>query len=193
MAMGIVSDKEFDDDLSKVGATQIIDPTSHEFARTDIAKIQDLERGRGTGNVQVPEGLRKIIGEESAINGRESALDLADRFGVSPSSVSAYNQGARSTASYNDRPDISHITEAKLKIAKKARNRLVLALNSITQDKIEAAKIKDISGVAKDMSAIIRNMEPEHPTNNGQNGPTFIFYSPQFRSEQHFDTVTVKE
>jgi hypothetical protein len=189
MAMGIVSDNDFNSELSKVGVNQnkLVDPTSHD------AVIIDLERGRGIGNLQVPEGLRKVIGDESITSGRASALDLANNFGISPSSVSAYNQGAHSTSSYSDRPDVSHITTAKLKIATKARNRLVLALNSLTQEKIEAAKVKDIAGVAKDMSAIIRNMEPEHPTNTNLNGPTFIFYSPQFRSEQSFEVIHVKE
>lgn len=187
MSMGIVSDEEFNLEKRKICPPALIDPTSHE------AVIVELERGRGQGNVEVPDSLRKVIGEESATNGRASALELADRFGVCPSSVSAYNQGSHSTASYNDRPDLSHITEAKLKIAKKARNKLVLALNSLTQDKIEAAKVKDIAGVAKDMSAIIRNMEPERPTNNGVGGPTFIFYSPQMRTEKVFDVINVKE
>jgi len=187
MAMGIVSDEEFNLEKRKICPPSLIDPTSHE------AVIVELERGRGQGNVEVPDSLRKVIGEESAINGRSSALELADRFGVSPSSVSAYSNGSRSTASYENQPDLSHITAAKLKIAKKARNRLVLALNSLTQEKIEAAKVKDISGVAKDMSAIIRNMEPERPTNNGAGGPTFIFYSPQMRTEKVFDIVQVKE
>ena len=186
MSMGIVSDNDFDSELDKLTPS----PNGDK-----IAVIQNIEKGRGNGNNEVPEGLRKIIGEESAINGRASALELANNFDVSPSSVSAYNKGSHSTASYEDRPNIGFINSRKQYIAKKARNRLVLALNSLTQDKINDAKAKDIAGVAKDMSAVIRNMEPEVPKNNNGNngGPTFIFYSPQIRSEKVFDVVHVKE
>lgn len=182
MAMGIVNNDDFDSELGKLCPS------------TDTIKgeIKDIERGRGIGDKAVPDTLRKIIGEESAINGRNSALTLASQFDISPSSVSAYSKGAHSTASYDDRPNDSHISKAKLKIASKARNRLVMALNSLTQDKIESAKVKDISGVAKDMAAVIRTMEPEK-SNSDSNGPTFIFYSPQIRSEKVFDVIHVKE
>lgn len=188
MGMGIVSDDAFDSELSKIGPTPIKDVESHE-----IAIIQEINRGRGEGNIEVPNGLRKIIGDESVTQGRASALELANNFGISPSSVSAYAQGAHSTSSIDTKPDISGIITAKLRIAKKARNRLVTALNAITPDKISEAKVKDIAGVAKDMSAIIKNMEPESGRNVSENGPTFIFYSPQFRKEEHFDVVQVKE
>lgn len=186
MAMGVVSDKDFKSEQDKLCPKDMTDPTSHE------AVIIDLEKGRGVHNLQVPEALRKVIGEEAISGGRSSALDLANNFGVSPSSVSAYSQGAHSTSSIDKKPDLSGIISAKLRIAKKARNRLNLALNNITDEKIASAKVKDIAGVAKDMSAIIKNMEPER-ANSNEGGPTFIFYSPQFRSEQNFETVVVKE
>jgi len=189
MAMGIVSDKDFDKALNDVTPCPPLPLGGTEGKGVAIVPIN---RGRGS-NPEVPEGLRKIIGEESAINGRASALDLADRFGVSPSSVSAYTHGSTSTASYNNQPNIAHINGAKERVAKKARNRLVMALNSLTKEKIENAKAKDIAGVAKDMAAVIKTMEPEGPKTNGNSGPTFIFYSPQMRREEVYDIVRVKE
>jgi len=191
MPMGIVSDKDFEKALGDVTPCP---PLPTRESGKEIAVIIDTTKGRGLGNIEVPEGLRKVIGEESAINGRASALDLADRFGVSPSSVSAYNHGSNSTASYDEQPNLGIINDAKSRVAKKARNRLVMALNSLTKEKIESAKAKDIAGVAKDMAAVIRTMEPEQPKLNGGNtGPTFIFYSPQMRSEKVFDVIQVKE
>lgn len=181
--MGIVSDKEFDHALNDATASPNPPPV----------QIIDMEKGRGKGNVEVPEGLRKIIGEESAVNGRASALEIANQFGVSPSSVSAYSHGARSTATIDTTPDINNINAAKLRVAKKARNRLVMALNSLTQEKIDGAKAKDIAGVAKDMAVVIKNMEPEGPKTNANGGPTFVFYSPVFKREEHFDVVRVTE
>lgn len=187
MAMGIVSDKDFNSELDKLSPAQ--------SNGKPIAIIKEVEKGRGNGNKEVPEPLRKLIGEESAIQGRASALELAENFGIRPSSVSAYAQGSRSTATYEERPDIQHLNDAKLRVAKRARQKLVLALNSLTKDKISEAKAKDIAGVAKDMSAVIKNMEPDTPKNNGDgNGaPTFIFYCPQFKREEVFEVVNVKE
>lgn len=182
--MGIVSDKEFDQALNDV--------TPSQNAPTPVI-IKDMEKGRGEGNVEVPSGLRKIIGEESAINGRASALEIASNFGISPSSVSAYANGSRSTATMEEQPDVSHINQAKLRVAKKARNRLVMALNNLTEEKLAGAKAKDVAGVAKDMAAVIKVMEPEGPKVNGNSGPTFIFYSPHVKKEEHFDIVHVKE
>jgi len=189
--MGIVSDKDFDKALSDVTPCP---PLPLGGVNGIGVAIVPINKGRGEDNVEVPEGLRKIIGEEATINGRASALDLADRFGVSPSSVSAYTHGSTSTATYDDRPNLAHINEAKLRVAKKARNKLIIALNSLTKEKIENAKAKDIAGVAKDMAAVIKTMEPEQSKNpTGNTGPTFIFYSPQMRSEKVFDIVQVKE
>jgi predicted transcriptional regulator len=189
MPMGIVSDKDFESALNDATPSQNPSP----LPSIPSVEIVDMDKGRGKGNVEVPSALRQIIGEESVINGRASALEIANSFGIGPSSVSAYSHGATSTASIDTQPNLTHLNDAKLRVAKKARNRLVMALNSLTQEKIDGAKAKDIAGVAKDMSAIIRNMEPDTPKLNGSSGPTFIFYSPQMRSEKVFDVVRVKE
>ena len=190
MPMGIVSDSDFSKELGNLTPCPPIHPS---IPVNPIGIIKDIDRGRGS-NVEVPESLRKLIGDESVVSGRQSALELADRFGVSPSSVSAYSHGANNTASYDEQPNLSNINGAKLRIAKKARKRLMISLNALTEEKINSSKAKDIAGVAKDMSAIIKNMEPETPKINGSNGgPTFIFYSPQMRSEKVFDTIVVKE
>lgn len=190
MGMGIVSDSDFESEIGKLNPS-----ASQNGNGKSIAVIKEIEKGRPKGGLEVPENLRKLIGEESVINGRQEGLELASNFGISPSSVSAYANGSRSTASYENQPDLSHLNEAKLRVARKARNRLFLALNSLTKDKIETAKAKDISSVAKDMSAIIKNMEPDIPKSNGNGngGPTFIFYSPQFRKEEVFEVINVKE
>ena len=182
MALGIVSDDEFESEISSLTVP----------AQPKVS-IVDMEKGRGKDNVEVPDSLRKIIGEESAINGRESALDMANRFGVSPSSVSAYKNGSTSTSSMDEQPNREFINGARNRVAKKARNRLVMALNSLTQEKIENSRAKDIAGIAKDMSAVIKTMEPEVARFGGGSGPTFVFYSPQVRSEKVFDVVHVKE
>ena len=187
MAMGIVSDHEFYLEKEKLN--------SPDVNESPTAQIIDVNKGRGN-NPEVPNGLRNIIGETATENGRQEALALARNFGISDSSVSAYSRGATSTISYDDTPNSGVINGAKERISKKARGKLLLALNQITDEKIRDAKLRDISGVARDMSAIVKNMEDSNKGNNDQNkpsGPTFIFYSPQTRKEEVFDVVHAKE
>lgn len=192
MGMGIVSNSDFDNELENLTKLPPI-PLGGTKGKGKAIVESIPTKGRDINGMEVPDSLRKLIGNESITNGRQSALELADKFSVSPSSVSAYSQGAHSTSTYGIRPDESGINEARLRITKKARNRLTLALNSITQEKIDSAKVRDIAGVAKDMSAIISNMESKGSKAEGDNGPTFIFYSPQTRSEKVFDMIQVKE
>lgn len=192
MAMGIVSPSDFDNELDKSKSKS--DRVKNEAEITGV--INDVNRGRGTGSVEVPNTLRKIIGEESTINGRQSGVELAKSFGLSPSSVSAYANGATSTATYEDTPNKSHLNQSRERVSKSARKRLMSALRHITDDKLQEAKAKDLAGVAKDMAAVIKVMEPDTGSghaNINNNGPTFVFYSPQFRSEDAFDVVYAKE
>lgn len=193
MGMGIVSDAEFDAEIKKVSIREESIPATV----IEGTVIDSPTKGRGEGNLAVPDSLRKVIGEESAINGRASALDMAKQFGISPSSVSAYANGVTSTATY-DKPDVgltNHITQAKEKISKRARAKLMSALHHITPAKLAEAKVRDIAGVARDMSAVIKNLEPDTPRTSGHEStsPTFVFYAPQYRKEESFDTVPAKE
>ncbi len=204
MGMGIVSDSDFAQELNRVSKPEpITTSNSPNITKTItgapsiVGEVLDAPRpGRTEGATNVPEGLRKLIGEESAINGRQSAVELASQFGLSPSSVSAYANGSTSTASYDRRPNLPHINDAKVRVQKRARVKLMAALANITGDKLQGTNAKDLSGIAKDMSAVIRNMEPEadkSKSGDSENGPKFVIYSPQFRDERHFETVIVKE
>lgn len=187
--MGIVSEKDFEAEKGKIA------PSTPNPLPTKEAEIIDVNRGRGVGSVEVPNTLRNIIGEESISNGRQAAVELAQQFGISPSSVSAYGVGATSTATYSERPNLPAVNGVKEKIARRARGKLMSAISHITKDKLEAASAKDLAGIAKDMSAVVRTMEPEEPKGpkENNNGPTFVFYAPQFRKEEHYDIVHVKE
>ncbi len=181
MPMGIVSDKDFE---KEVKDSQVITPQV----------LPMIKPGRNEGDNNVPDGLRKIIGETSEIEGRQEALSLARQFGISDSSVSAYSNGSTSTSSMDKQPNLNHINEAKARISKKAQVRLIRALNHITEDKLERADVGEIASVARAMSGIVKEMEPETPKeDNSKTGPTFIFYSPQVKTEQHYDIVNARE
>jgi len=185
MPIGKVSPEEFEAELKE----------SHKNGtpkNEPLPEIIEIERpGRKTGDVNVPDSLRKLIGEESAINGRSAALDLARMFGVSDSSVSAYAKGATSTTSYNQ-PDNgikSHILEAKNRVAKRAGRKLNLAISHITDEKLAKAKVGELAIVAKSMSAVIKDMEPQQAEGGALASPQFVIYAPQFRDERSYQMV----
>lgn len=197
MAMGIVSNTDFDSELNSF--VQKREDKNESISLEDKLKklgIVTENKGRGLGSVEVPNGLRKLIGIERITDGRTSALELGKDFGISPSSVSAYTTGATSTKSYDTKPNVGVIRNVKERISKKARIKLMQALTHITDEKLSNAKLKDVSGVARDMSAVIKNMEESNSDKVNvvnQNSPQFIFYSPKFNVESDYEVITVKE
>jgi hypothetical protein len=188
--MGIVSEKDFIQEKSKLIPES--NPSENKPVEAEIVELPS--KGRGLGNVEVPDSLRRVIGETHITDGRQEAVDFAKRFGISPSSASAYGVGANSTTTYDERPNQDTIVKSKDKISKVARGKLMKALRHITDDKLNDTKARELAGIARDMSAVVKNMEDEGPkVPGGNNGPTFVFYSPQFRKEEHYDTVLAKE
>jgi len=188
--MGIVSDKEFDSALD--------DCVNPKPKSVPVAQIVDITRpGRKEGDVNVPDSLRQVIGDTAVTDGRQEAVALAKNFGLSPSAASAYANGATSTASYNEQPNKATINGAKERIAKKARAKLMLALTNLTPDKLAGAKARDIAGIARDMSQVIKNVEPDTaPGVGGVNtggGPAFVFYAPQQREESTYQVIQAKD
>ena len=180
MSMGIVSDADFERELDN----------SRSLER---AKVVTQKVGRGP-KVETPDSIRKLLGGEAVTNGHGAGLALARELGVSESSVSAYQNGATSTASM-DRPDpslLEHVNEAKSNVTIKAREKLTLAIDAITADKLQGASPRVASGVAKDMSTVVKNMEPSSE-GVGQNGTQFVFFVPPMKTEQQFKVIDVKE
>ena len=197
MAIGVVSDDEFDEEMNKSNSSNwskaIKSVPPSEIITPEIVEIK--HKGRQENDVNVPDSLRQVIGETNELEGRKSAIALAKEFGISSSSVSAYANGATSTKTYDTAKSsiIDHINRSKERISKKARRNLNLALENITPEKIAAAKLRDISGIAKDMAGIVKDMEPNTNQTEAANKPQFVFYSPQFKKEEHFDVIVVKE
>jgi predicted transcriptional regulator len=187
MPMGLVSDESLELELNRN-----VVPSNPKVT------IEPLpSSGRNKGDVNVPESLRKIIGETSVIDGRQSALQIAKEFGISPASVSAYAKGSTSTSSYHapEESIVSHITKSRHRAIKRASKTLNGALGAITQEKLDYADASDLSGIAKDMSVIIKNLEPPQvtATDGSQPIPQFVIYAPQFRDERTFESIVVNE
>jgi predicted transcriptional regulator len=186
LAIGIVSDDELQNELDRLNGN-----------KPEVQIVEKPTPGRNEGDVNVPDSLRKIIGEEAVINGRQSALALANMFGVSDSSVSAYAKGATSTSTI-DKPKssiLSHINKSRERSIKRASKKMNEALDAITPDKLADVKARDLAAIARDMSVVIKNLEPEKSSGEGEekNTPQFVIFAPQFRDERTFETMVVNE
>lgn len=176
MAMGIVSDSEFELELSRLSRNK--------------PEVQLIKHGRGNVT-EVPESVKKVIAEE-AIAGTPAKV-LAGQFNVSPSSISAYKVGATSTASY-DKPDkdlFKHVNRIKERITSKAQKRIIAALNALTPEVMSDAKPRDLAGIAKDMSTVVKNLTPDTQVINDNR--KVLIYQPRIREEDSFDVITVNE
>lgn len=176
MPLGILSDEEMESEISKLSQNN------------KQAKIIDIEKGRGP-KAETPESARKLIAE-LAISGAYTQ-EISKEFNISASSISAYKNGANSTASYNEsNPELTKSNNSvRERIASKARKKLIRALNCIDNDKLSECKARDLSGIAKDMSSVIKNMEPE--VKDVQNGTQFIFFAPHIRKESDYSVIDV--
>ena len=195
MAIGIVSDDELQSELSRLN-----NPPKARKEEVIEPEIVEMDRpGRDEGDVNVPNSIRKMLGETSVMEGRAEAVELARTFGISPSSVSAYANGSTSTASYNQpKSNIKeYINKSKERNVKRAGKVLRSALQSLTPEKLEDVTAKDLAGIAKDMAAVIKHLEPAPAPNDGENNgvrvPQFVIFAPQFRDERSFDTIHVDE
>jgi predicted transcriptional regulator len=193
MPVGLVNDDDFLKEMNKLSGRKT-EKESHPI----IPEIVELDhKGRKEGDNNVPDALRQIIGEDATINGRQSALGIARMFGISDSSVSAYAKGSTSTSSYDSpSPTIkNHIIRARQRASKKAGAVLTRALGAITQEKLDYTDAKDLSVIAKNMSAIVKDLEPpssDKPADENKQ-PQFVIFAPQFRDERSFDTIHVQE
>ena len=107
------------------------------------------------------------------------------------SSASAYKHDATSTASYNE-PDESlkkANDEVRHQIIGKARAKLIESLDSLTPEKLNGSKARDLAGIAKDMSTLINNVEPQSGDIN--NNVKFVFHVPATKKEQDFEVIDV--
>jgi predicted transcriptional regulator len=194
--MGLLDDNAFNLELARLNGSKpkVVTP---EVVPSVPPIHQTIERpGRQSGDNNVPDSLRKIIGEDALLNGRQSAVGLAKSFGISASSVSAYSKGSTSTDSYNQPKQsiIEHINKSRARVIKKASKTLNGALEAITQEKLDYTDAKDLSVIAKNMSGIIKDLEPTNPTDtDSKSSPQFIIYAPQFKSENSFDVIQVNE
>jgi hypothetical protein len=200
MPIGIVSDEDLERELNSYKPAVQLKVVDSPVVTGEIlppSSIVDIpKKGRKENDVNVPDSIRAIIGEEALLNGRASAVSLASDFGISPSSASAYAVGATSTASYNQpkKSILSVINKSRERATKRAAKTLNAALSAITQEKLDYMDGDKLSGVAKDMSVIIKNLEAKSSQEGeSKTQPQFVIFAPQFKKEENYDFITVQE
>jgi hypothetical protein len=207
MPMGVVSTEEFTKEYQNVTSRveqsipilPSLNPTTENTTDNENpvidGEVVNMEsRGRKVGDNNVPSTLQALIAGTAAVEGRKEALALASMFDVSKSSASAYSNGATSTASY-DKPKAhitDFITKRKTRVSKKAIRVLTNSLDKITEDKLVGLGARDLGALAKDMSAVVRHMEPDK---DREQGPLVAFnlFVPETRDEGSYETIRVNE
>lgn len=176
MAMGIVSSDDFDAEITSLSRK---------------VKVITPNRGRGPNNA-TPDSIKKIIAEE-IIEGA-SANEIKQAIPVSESSIKAYAHGANSTRTYHTpNPELeSHINKTRKRISKKASRVLLRSIDSITDEALADLDPVKASVVARNMGAIIKDMEPsvDSGTNIQQN---VVFYAPRLRDESDFESISLQD
>lgn len=150
-----------------------------------------INRGRVKDVENNTDEERKEIANLAITSGM--TIDEVAKFSdVSPNSVSAYKHGATSEATYNNRdnPTGNYVKGLKDAISGAAQNKLMDAINALTDDKINSSKGRDIAGIARDMSSVVKNMNTDGPLI--QNNKVII-YQPRMREEEDFDIIEVNE
>ena len=178
MAMGIVSDSDLESELK----------------RNQVRIIERERPGRKEGDNNVPESLRKIISETAITDGRTEAVKLAEMFGTSPSSVSAYTRGSTTTdAPKNSNQELAAANKRVFgKIQKRAQTRLLMALDRIDGDTLSNCNAVESSQVAKNLAGIVKDFTPElrDPTLNSPHlQQQLVIYAPFIRREDEFPVI----
>lgn len=189
MPMMVVDDNDFEVEMDRIGISNKA-PSNTNAEPVIIEKVVQIERGRGNKS-ETPAELRKVIAQ-MALSG-EPHKEIMDRFGVSQSSVSAYSAGATSTARIKDNPDaelVQYNNKVKNEITSDASIRLQMALGTITPEKLERARLRDASAVARDMSSIMKNMRDDNPNGTGINQQVIV-YQPRAKQEDAYEVIEV--
>jgi len=150
--------------------------------------------GRPEGRKEIPSEIRKFIAT-SAIEGGETNKEIARIFKVSKDSVNAYKHGATSEATYN-KPDgdlAPHVRSVRQRLVGKAQRVLKSSLNQITDEALSEIGPVRAAGIAKDMSSIIKNLEPQIQDDDDKVTYNTVFYAPQLAKESDFEYVDVDD
>jgi hypothetical protein len=187
MPLGIVSNEDFEREIEKGSSRNNLEIISRIIEKKPL--------GRPLDKPPVPETAKKLIAEEVLLGADRK--ELANTFNVGEQMPNVFVKGATSASSYNNKNQaiVEHLNSVRGKIVKRASNKLLNALGHITEDKLTEQDARSLAGIAKDMSAIVKNMEPQSGSegNNGGNRVAIIFHAPKEKPLESFDVINIKD
>lgn len=201
MAMGVVSDDDFEAAAQQSNKRKSEPEPSVPEKTVPSAASQPLIQsnpdnvirrpfhGRNPNDNNVPSIVREIIADDT----QKTGAQLAQTFGVSESSVSAYQHGNTSTASY-DKPDDKLkqvVTQRRERINRKSNRALIRVLNKLDSDEFEAkldeCKPTELSTVAVNISRVVQSSDAASDVSVKQQN--IIFYAPTPVKTDSFEVI----
>lgn len=140
--------------------------------------------GRHPGDKNIPPETRVVVGTLANL---DSTRNVAEAFGISHSQVHALKHG-KTDQDGAPNPDLVERIESSLGVIQdKAIVTLMESLKLITPDKLSKLKVRELSGVAKDMAGVIERTTPKKEIHN--HGPTLVVYTPKPNEEADYEVV----
>src|SRR5262245_40802593 len=180
MPLGVLTPEQEAIELNRFGLKQ----------QSNVVSFEEIKRGRGN-KTETPEGTRALIATE-ALSGA-NVTKLSEEYNISPSSISAYKNGATSTSSYNS-PDndlTNQINDARSRIIGPAQSRIIKAIESISDSKLETSKARDAASIAAALSSVVKNLTPDRNTSN--NNTVIQVFAPRKNEEEDYEVIQVNQ
>lgn len=176
MALGIVSDDIFDQELQK-----FLDPV-----------IKVSRQGEGNDKEHVPDTIRKVLADTRLESGKDAADKLGEFLNVGDRSIEAYSKGRHHLDGETKVNGLGqHIARTKERIAMKAGNLALTALEAITSEKLDSASATELAGIARASASIVKDMIPEPASDRPAAVAQIILHAPKISSEERYKVIDV--
>lgn len=120
-----------------------------------------------------------------------SYKDTAREFGIHPTTVGDYTRGAFNNSPVpNDEKSIRKPQVMEERVSSKALDRLVSALDLLTEDKMDKANASDLASVAVKMATVNEKINGNEKSGNKI---SIIICPPTVMREEHFDIIEVSQ
>ena len=179
MSIGLVDNSSFEAELER-----LLSSNGHSSSPSVIVKTRE---GRGNN---IPDEIKKIAGEEF-INGAPQA-QVAEVLGITKTTVSHSAVGMNSTNHDVRQPKpevLKHVNSVRDRITKRASRLAITALDSIDTDKVRELSPNKQAELAKTMTSIVKDMEPEYIDEKNKPNIQVVVYAPRERSLDEFEIV----
>lgn len=152
----------------------------------EVLHVETKMGGRGRKGTPVNKVEKIVAGVGANLSG---TLSTAKEMGLHPSTVTQYKKGE--IRHRHDAEVKKGVTSALGQIQEKAADRIMAALECITNDRLDAGAKKDVrvaSGVARDMATIIDKTTPK---TGDDNRVQVLVYNPVERTEEQYRSIEI--